>query len=118
MPIVDKPRFPRLEKRDVDEMVRMQRLRVRYPPPPYRRDRDGGWNPGDYIPTWLMKQTTEKLRELCKKHELESEGERWKLIRRMYLEWWNRRQNAAIRQKKTTSSIARFPRTNRFPRLK
>lgn len=89
--IVNKPRFPRLaggEGGEDDEIVlRFRKLRKKHPAPEYNRHRDGSWNPGDYLPTWLMKQTTEQLRYLCKRHALNRHGSRWRLVKRMYLHW-------------------------------
>lgn len=86
--IVNKQRFPRLSKDGKDDIVlRFRRLRKKYPAPDYDRHRDGSWNPGDYIPTWLMSQDKEKLKQLCKRHRLDHYGSRWRLVKRMYLHW-------------------------------
>jgi hypothetical protein len=85
--IFGKPRFPRVAKEDVEIIRWFIRMRKKYPPPPYDRHQHGSWYPGDYIPNWLMIQTTEHLQELCEKHALKSKGSRWKLIKRMYLHW-------------------------------
>lgn len=86
--IVNKPRFPRLSKDGSDDIVlRFRRLRREYPPPEYDRQIHGSWNPGDYIPTWLMKQDRKKLKHLCKQHSLDRHGSRWELVKRMYLHW-------------------------------
>lgn len=86
--IVNKPRFPRLSKDGKDDIVlRFRRLRKKYPPPEYDRHIHGSWNPGDYIPTWLMGQDKDRLKKLCKKHSLDYHGSLWRLVKRMYLHW-------------------------------
>jgi hypothetical protein len=86
--IVNKPRFPRIDDENELEMVRwFIKLRKKYPAPKYDRHKHGSWNPGDYLPSWAMRQTTERLRELCEKHALKSKGSRKRLIKRIYLHW-------------------------------
>jgi hypothetical protein len=63
------------------------KLRKKYPAPEYNRNIHGSWNPGDFIPSWLMRQTRERLKELCKKHALDHHGSTRRLIKRMYLHW-------------------------------
>lgn len=81
---IDVLRFPRTNDKDVLYVAALKR---RFPPPVYDPRSDGGWNPSDYILSWLVGLSTDKLREFCETHALEDTGPRRKLIKRMYLHW-------------------------------
>ena len=82
--IVKTVRFARTDDRD---MLYVNRMRVKYPPPAYDPRRDGGWNPADGVLEAILGYDKKKLRKLCKKHALDHVGPRRKLVVRLYLHW-------------------------------
>jgi hypothetical protein len=78
-------RFPRTKNVIVTYVAK---LRARYPPPEYSCwHGDGSMNPADIVLQSLVKASKKKLRKWCRKHAMETWGNKRRLIRRMYLHW-------------------------------
>ena len=86
VPELERPvyRFPRT---DDDDLLFMRELRLKYPAPKHDPFNYGPYNPADYVINAVLSYKTKKLRRLCRKHALRSDGSRQKLMRRMYLHW-------------------------------
>lgn len=84
-------RFPRLtdalSPSRIRALVKWRKIKLEYPPPYYDPWRDGACDPAEAIFTFSLHLKMKKLRKLAMKHGLWEEGERWELIKRIYLHW-------------------------------
>jgi hypothetical protein len=65
----------------------LRQLKKDHPPPPYNPWVDGGYDPAEYILSFNYALSKKKLKQLCEKHALSTEGRRIELVKRMYLHW-------------------------------
>lgn len=133
-------RFPRLVKKDREKILKrlrfLDRLRAEYPAPAYNPHYDGSWNPAGFVLGAQVDRSTDHLRGLVEKHGMDPSGSRQDLMRQMYLHWRAAKLGIGypfygygpgyrcVVPKPTcvcgfmrNTSMTRFPRTKRFPRL-